>query len=335
MTLRIALPVVGIASFLLVAPRAAHACSVPERPDALAIPRTGTQGVSTATSIVVLSSSEPRDLVLTADGAPVETDGAVRVGAGDDGKYRSVDFWRVRLPGDGMLQPSTTYELSAEVWADGGTGRSVLTSFTTGPRYDKEPGTPAAPKSLRLWRVRYPLGEIGSGNCVFSEYVGFISIDWDPASVPKTTPENTVYALTLAPKTGGAPQTLFFTGGEPFQGAAPTGAHPNITMADRWHPELDPTREYCARVAVAFADGDQARGIPTSENVCATVTEIDATGTGPGAGGAPASDASAADEPPAGEGGCSTSGRSPEHAAAAVLLLGALAALGARRRRAG
>jgi hypothetical protein len=149
-------------------------------------------------------------------------------------------------------------------------GATELTRFTTAAGYDKTPGTAPALHSLQLWRVRYPLSEIASGDCVFSEYQGFILLDWDPAVIPNTTADGTLYTLALSPKTGGSTQTFLFTGNTNFHGQAPTG--PDY-FPSLFSPELDAVREYCVTLS-AIGDGDLARGQLRSESVCASVTEI-------------------------------------------------------------
>ena len=42
-----------------------------------------------------------------------------------------------------------------------------MTRFTTAAGYDKAEGTAAVLNAVHLWRVRYPVADIGSGNCVF------------------------------------------------------------------------------------------------------------------------------------------------------------------------
>ena len=61
-----------------------------------------------------------------------------------------------------------------------------MTRFTTAAGYDKIEGTAPVVNAVHLWRVRYPVADIGSGNCVFAEYHGFITVDYDPGTVPNT-----------------------------------------------------------------------------------------------------------------------------------------------------
>ncbi|HEY5088856.1 MAG TPA: MYXO-CTERM sorting domain-containing protein, partial [Polyangia bacterium] len=119
---------------------------------------------------------------------------------------------------------------------------------------------------------------IASGNCVFAEYQSFITIDYDPATVPNTAASSVVHTFHLAPMTGGAAQTFVYTGGAPFPGLAPSGAYP--LPLGQWQPDLDPTRQYCLSIS-AFGDGDLARPMLSSNQVCAAVTQLSATGAPP------------------------------------------------------
>jgi MYXO-CTERM domain-containing protein len=144
--------------------------------------------------------------------------------------------------------------------------------------YDKQAGTPAVLKSLTLTRVRYPIAEIGSGDCVLSEYIGYISFDADAAVIPGTPPGSVVNTIALAPKYGGAAaQSRTFTGARAYSGDRvqdPTSS---------WMPFLDPTLEYCAGIT-SFGNGDVARLPLRSNAVCARVQEISLPGAGDDAG---------------------------------------------------
>ena len=37
---------------------------------------------------------------------------------------------------------------------------------------------------MRLWRVRYPVAQIGAGGCVFDQYQGYIDIDYQDGRCP-------------------------------------------------------------------------------------------------------------------------------------------------------
>jgi hypothetical protein len=132
----------------------------------------------------------------------------------------------------------------------------AVTSFTTSPSYDKQQGTPPSIQSLRFWRVRYPRNEIQGGGCVFAEFHGLVAIDWQPASIPNTVPDGTLYTLTLYAKTGGSLRTYLFTRAVDFHGYQPVAR--DYLPIGPWHPDLDPEGEYCARLT-AQGDGDLAR----------------------------------------------------------------------------
>jgi len=122
------------------------------------------------------------------------------------------------------------------------------------------------------------LADINSGNCVFAEYHGFITVDYDPATVPNTASSSVVHTFQLAPKNGGSGQTFIYVGNTPFAGLAPAGAYP-LPTGD-WQPELDPTRPYCLGIS-AFGDGDIARLPLASQSVCADVVQLSAAGAPP------------------------------------------------------
>jgi hypothetical protein len=219
---------------------------------------------------------------LTAGGQLVTLGEVEELGFSVASSFGATKVWRVKVPD--FLPPSTEHVLSVVDTIDAGvTGRVELTRFTTTAGYDKQPGIPPKARTLELWRVRYPLSEINSGNCVFAEYRGYIRIDYDPASIPNTMPDGTIYSITLAPKTGGSSQTFYFPGDDLFKGMSPE-LDPHAL--DRWAPELDPSREYCASIT-AFGDGDLARLPSMSETICASVKQlssyVDDAGSDPGA----------------------------------------------------
>jgi hypothetical protein len=251
----------------------ARACSLAPPSSPTAIPRTGTTNVSTATSLVVLSPSEPFGLSLLVNGQPRTLFGWTALGRGVDDLLGATSFWQLQIDASSsMLDAGAEYTLSLSA---GDAGVGDLTDFTTAAGYDKNPGTPPNLRALHLWRVRYPVGDIASGNCVFAEYQSFITIDYDPATVPNTAPSSVIHVFGLSPKTGGAQQTFVFTGSSVFTGLAPSGDYP--LPLGQWQPDLDPTREYCLGIS-AFGDGDLARGRLSSNAVCATVTQLAATG---------------------------------------------------------
>jgi hypothetical protein len=264
----------------LVGARPASACSPGSLAAPTALPRTGATNVSTATSIVVLSPSEPFGLELKVDGVSMSVPRWTSLGTGYDGTVGWTKYWRLQLDGS-QLAAESTYELSLPAGqADGGV--APLTFFATASGYDKAAGTAPTLREVRLWRVRYPVNEIGSGNCVSSEYMGFITIDYDPAVIPNTEPASVIHTFSLAPKTGGTTQSLVFTSATPYAGWAPEGDYhpPSFTT---WEPDLDPSREYCLSIS-AFGDGDLARQTPPSATVCAKVTEVAAPGASLGGG---------------------------------------------------
>jgi hypothetical protein len=157
---------------------------------------------------------------------------------------------------------------------DGGLARRELTRFTTASGYDKVQGTAPKLLSVELWRVRYPVSEIGSGNCVFDEYHGFIRLAYEPAVIPNTSPDGTIYSVTLVPKNGSLTQTFSFPGSALFTGQSP---ELDLHAFGPWRPELDPSREYCASIS-AFGDGDLARLPVRSERLCAPVKEVSSIG---------------------------------------------------------
>jgi hypothetical protein len=258
------------------ASRPAGACSAPNPaagPSPMALPRDGATEVPTATSFVIVSTSPPADVELESGGAAVPLSPAVGIGGGqDDATSFPVTFWQVKTA-DGFLPPSADVTLSI---ADGKGGRVALTTVHTAAGYDKQRGTAATLKSLKLTRVRYPLSEVNSGDCVFSEYIGFISFESDAPAIPGTPADSVVNTIVLAPKNGGAAaQSRAYTGAQAYSGT-PTGA---VTSFGAWFPFLDPTLEYCAGIT-SFGYGDIARLSLASNTLCAHVTQVDAPGVG-------------------------------------------------------
>jgi hypothetical protein len=290
----------------LTIPTPARACSPAEPRPPSALPGPGANSVSTATSIVVLSPLEPFGLSVKVSGQSVPVNGWSALGGGIDQQGRWTQYWRLRSDSSGsMLAPESEYVVSLPAGED----VTELTRFTTAGGYDKTPGTAPILHDLHLWRVRYPVEAIGAGGCVFAEYEGFITFDYDPATIPNTAPASVVQRFALSPKTGGASQTFVYTGETPFKGVAPVGDYlPNSLPT--WRPELDPTREYCLTIE-AFGDGDLARSAAAGNQLCAQVTELAAPGaslnTTPG-GAAPDG------------GGCAAGGARPGPAAPLVVI---------------
>ena len=306
--------------------RAAEACSPGLPPPTAALPGAGATSVPTATSLIVFSAAQPAGLALLANGQSVPLSAAISLGGGVMGGAARGSFWQVRAgTADGMLVGGAEHVLS-QTKVDGTTAE--LTRFTTAPGYDKVEGTAPVLRGVKLWRVRYPLSEINAGRCVFAEYHGFITVDYDPATVPNTPPASVVHTFRLAPKTGGSEQTFMHAGETPFAGHEPTETYPTPTWI--WHPELDPTREYCLSVA-AFGQGDLARPALASQPACASVVQLSSEGAPPppvigggttGGGGAGSVSG--------GGGGCAVAGAASSAVAAWMLLVAIT--LGSRRR---
>lgn len=293
----------------------ADACS-PGVVTPFALPQTGTTGVSTATSMVLVVAGDPAGLSLTANGQNVPLSFPTALGRSS----RGGTAWQVRAATSGGMLVASAEHVLSQTLADGTSAE--LARFTTAAGYDKTAGTAPVLRGLRLWRVRYPVADIASGNCVSAEYEGFITVDYSPATVPNTDPSSVVHAFQLVPENGGSPQRLIQVG-EPFAGGAPAGAYP--LPVGPWQPELDPTRRYCLSIS-AFGDGDLARLPLASEQVCADVVQLSAPGAPPPpqiGGGATNS----------GGGGCAIAPGAPARSAPLGALLAIAAALGLRRRR--
>lgn len=302
------------AAFIVLASPDASACAWTEHGPSRAWPPNGSKNVSRATSVFVLGHTASNDeLTLTANGSPVALS-FTEVGHlySTEGKV-----FRAELPD--VLEPSTEYVLTGPTYFGssqfGEPSTPVeLTRFTTAAAYDKAPGTPPSVSSLELWSVRYPLKDVSSGNCVFAEYQGYAALTFEPAQIPNTTAQGTLYTLTIAPATGGSSQSLLFSGDVPFTGHELSTENPYpLSLAAEWLLDLDPRREYCATLS-ARGDGDNARPALTSQPVCASVAEVCAKGADCGGEGA-AADAG---------GGC-TMARGLESFRSASILLLALA----------
>jgi len=264
--------------------------------------------------MIVVVPGDPSGLSLTANGQNVPLSFPARLGPGF-----GATVWQVRAATpDGFLVAGAEHVLSQAIAG----GTMELTRFTTAAGYDKAQATAPVLRGLHLWRVRYPVADIASGNCVFAEYHGFITVDYDPATVPNTDPASIVYTFSLAPKNGGSAQTLVHAG-DPFTGLAPDGAYPLPT--GEWQPELDPTRQYCLTIS-AFGDGDLARLPVTSGPVCADVVQLSAAGAPP-----PPQIGIAATN--GGGGGCAIATGASSRSAGPAALLAIAAALGLARRR--
>ena len=274
---RVAIVGLVAAAFLcLVGRSAAEACG-PGRPaETAALPAAGATNVSTATSLIVFSATQPSGLTLLANGQNVPLPSVISLGNGVMGQSSPGGFWRVAT--DGMLIGGAEHVLSQAT----GNGTSVeLTRFTTATGYDKVQGVPPVVRGVRLWRVRYPVSDIASGNCVFSEYHRLHHHRLRPRHGAEHARGVGHSHLRLAPKPGGSEQKLVWASATPFAGSEPMGAYP--TPTGLWQPELDPTRQYCLTIS-AFGDGDLARLGMTSQSACADVVQLSVPGAGGGGG---------------------------------------------------
>jgi MYXO-CTERM domain-containing protein len=271
--------------------RPARACSA-DNPDAViptALPRDGATEVPTATSFVIVSGRMPTEVALTAGGVDVPLGAPAYIGVGQsmDGDELN-DYWQVKATA--FLPASSTLVLSM---ADPHGGRVVLTTIQTAAGYDKAPGTPATLKSLTLTRVRYPLSEIASGDCVFSEYMGYISFDYDAGMIPGTPADSIVNTITLWAQHGGAADQGWTFAGPRAWASDPPGDFQPFSSGE-WSPFLDPTLTYCAAIT-SFGQGDLARLPVVSNMVCAKVDQVSMPGAGDPDAGPP--------EPSVGDGG--------------------------------
>jgi hypothetical protein len=306
--------------------RVAEACGPGQPPQTTALPARGASNVSTATSLIVFAAGPPSGLTLLANGQNVPLSAAIGLGGGVMGGGTPGSFWQLRAgTTDGMLVGGAEHVLS-QGKSDGTTAE--LTRFTTAAGYDKAQGVAPVLRGVRLWRVRYPLAEINAGRCVFAEYHGFITVDYDPATVPNTPAASVIHTFQLTPKTGGSTQTFVYAGATPFAGHEPTEEYPTPTW--NWHPDLDPTREYCLSLS-AFGDGDLARLAVLGQSACAEVVQFSVQGAPPppviGGGGTTGGGSITA----GGGGGCAVAGAASSAFAAWLLLVGYV--LGARRVR--
>jgi hypothetical protein len=256
----------------------AQACSGGSSAAPTAFPASGAANVSPYTSIIIAAgASQPSGLTLDAGGQTVTLPSILTLGSGLLGSSIAT-FYRLPL----YLATSTSYTLSA---LDNGTSRE-LTHFTTAAGYDKAPGQAPVIDRLRLWRVRYPVEQVAAGGCVFDEYEGYIDVDYQDGSVPNTPANEIVTVLSLQTKTGSSTQKFVFAGLSHFDGAqvqnamgsalvdVPDGGFPSPVYA-LWKPTLEPDREYCVSMTL-YGRNDQAMPQVTSNNVCATVTNLDA-----------------------------------------------------------
>ena len=214
---------VALALTLVGPARQARACSPGQAPAATAIPRAGATAVSTATSIVIVSQREPFGVNVLANGQVATVSGWWAIGSGIDGSGGPTNFWQLFLGSpDGLLAPSTDYVVTWPAGtADG--GDATLTTFSTAAGYDKTAGTAANLRSFHLWRVRYPVADIASGNCVFAEYASFVTVDYDPATLPNTPPGSRHPDLPAGTRHRRDPPDLRLHGRHAFHRSRPVG----------------------------------------------------------------------------------------------------------------
>ena len=317
--------IIAAVAILVVGSPPARACSPPQAAPPTALPKVGTTGVSTATSIVVLSPNEPFGLSLLVNGQSVAVPRWTALGSGVAEGKGPTSFWQLATgAATGLLDGTAEYVVSLP---GGDGGATVLSDFTTAAGYDKAAGTAPNLREFHLWRVRYPVADIASGNCVFAEYQTFITVDYDPATIPNTEPASVVQTFALVPQTGGTQQTFVYTGSDPFTGLAPVGDYP-LPLGE-WQPDLDPTRVYCLAVS-ASGDGNLARLPVEGNRICASVTQLSAAGAAP----APGTHGAQGDSGC----GCSTSGPAhlePLTSVAAMLLIAFTLAIRPRRKGVG
>jgi hypothetical protein len=243
----------------------------------------GAQNVSPQTSVILLTqvAEVPTGLQVLAGGVKTTLPRIQSLGAGLTPRGRT-NFWRL----DAALDPATDYVVQI---ADAA-GTSELTHFSTAATYDKPPGVGPQITGLRLWRVRYPIKKIGAGGCVFSEFEGYIALDFTPGALPGTPPEEVLSVASLVGKYDSRTQTLIFSGIDTVPGGfvgtlsgdgvtLPEGGA--LSAADAlWKPDLHPDIEYCATISISGRN-DRAGGTAQSNMLCAHVTSIDAPGVAP------------------------------------------------------
>jgi hypothetical protein len=254
------------------------ACGGPLPTPVVAFPRSGATGVSPRSSIFISTPNlPPAGLVVEANGQAVPLPDLLPVGTGPQGTW-----WQLRGGLRGGLRPDTTYVVRVE---DGGVSKQ-LTTFVTSPQSSETAGTAPEISRLRLWRVHYGAPGTNGGDCVSSEFEGYIDVDYTPGALPDTPPDELLNVLTLSPKDGGPSQTLVFTGSERIHLArhfdmnggglqdVPDGKLPSPIHAG-WKPELAPDRAYCATLTI-YGRNDLAIPLTTSLPACAPVMNAEA-----------------------------------------------------------
>lgn len=251
--------------------REASACSAPRSVETTAFPGAGAIDVSPMSSIFLVGRGPTiPPLVLVENGVELAGNPPIQeLGAGTlAGQYGT--FWRLTRP----LLPSTSYAL-ADVQTP---VAKILTQFTTAAGYDKQPGQAPVLTELRLWRVHYPPEQVGGGSCVFSDYVGYVDLDYQDGALPGTPAEEVVAVIQLSSTTAGDQHAYVFAGGR-FGGVmdGPGGVpHDGV-----WKPALAPEAEYCATMTL-YGRNDQAALPAVSNLLCAKVTNVDLAGVSGG-----------------------------------------------------
>ena len=191
------LAVIGVCVAGLTLPTPARACSPAQPGSPSALPAPGATNVSTATSIIVLSPSEPFGVALQVNGQSAPVHGWTALGGGIDDHGASAQYWQLRLD-PSILEPEAEYVLSLP-WA----GEALeLTRFTTGPGYDKTAGTrpPSATCASGVFVIR---SRPSARAAACSPDQSFITIDDYSATIPNTELGSVVQRFSLSPKTGG------------------------------------------------------------------------------------------------------------------------------------
>jgi len=264
------LAVVTVIATLVLRVEHARACSPPPPAPNVAIPRPGAVAVPTLVDIVVIGGED--GTVMVDGGTKSVTLKAWGVGRGyDDVTKTAGTFSRYRPTTE--LEPSTKYSVKLTTT----TGTRELTSFTTATGYSKPTGTAPKVKGATYTRVRYATSDIGAGACIFSEYHGFLTVDWELGAFPDTPPDSVVHVISVGPQYGGPGASMHWVGTTPYPGLAATGDKP-IPLG-YIEPYFDPTRVYCTAVS-AWPYGQASLPL-TSTPTCGSVVQRSAAGAPP------------------------------------------------------
>jgi hypothetical protein len=281
----------------------ARACSSAGVGTPVAFPGAGATDVSPQSSIFLVTPTVTTPtLVLEENGVALPSSPVSLLGQGQLG-YQYGTFWRLspQASPSSPLLPASRYVLKIQL----GSATSPLSQFTTAASYDKQPGQAAVLTALRLWRVHYSAEEIGGGSCVFSEYMGYVDLDYQDSSVPNTPAAEVVNVIRLVSRQS-LDEHSFVVAGNHFEGImeGPGG----VPHAGTWTPPLMPGEEYCATMT-SYGRNDLAMPVVVSDPICAKVQNVDTNSPD----------------------GCSVPGRPGALASAWLALLGLL--LVRRRRR--